>query len=85
MKMAGTGRGPPTQNEPPSTYAQRVAARLVVPAAHAGVVTTIDWQDEAACRDADPEWFIGEQVPDEVLHAAQWVCARCPVQIECSA
>ncbi len=49
------------------------------------MVTTINWQGEAACRDADPESFIGEQVPNEVLHAAQRVCARCPVQVECSA
>ncbi len=56
----------------------------VAPGAHAGGVTTIDWQDEAACRDADPEAFIGEQMTDEVRHAAQQACTGCPVQADCA-
>ncbi len=56
----------------------------VAPGAHAGGVTMIDWQDEAACRDADPEAFTGEQMTDEVLRVVQRVCAGCPVQVECA-
>ncbi|GAA4553220.1 WhiB family transcriptional regulator [Amycolatopsis samaneae] len=47
---------------------------------------TADWQEEAACRNEDPELFfpISEVGPGarQTRHA-QAVCARCPVRAEC--
>lgn len=46
----------------------------------------MDWRDDAACRDEDPELFfpIGTTgIAQEQVNAAKRVCARCPVQEEC--
>jgi len=46
----------------------------------------MDWRDDAACRDEDPELFfpIGTTgIALEQVNAAKRVCARCPVQEDC--
>lgn len=46
----------------------------------------MDWRDDAACRDEDPELFfpIGTTgIAHEQVNAAKRICARCPVQEEC--
>jgi WhiB family redox-sensing transcriptional regulator len=46
----------------------------------------MDWRDDAACRDEDPELFfpIGTTgIAQEQVNAAKRVCARCPVQEQC--
>ncbi|MTD58412.1 WhiB family transcriptional regulator [Amycolatopsis pithecellobii] len=45
-----------------------------------------DWQEEAACRDEDPELFfpVSERGPGaRQVAQAKAVCARCPVRAEC--
>jgi WhiB family transcriptional regulator, redox-sensing transcriptional regulator len=39
------------------------------------------WQDEAACRDADPELFFATD--DASRHEALTLCGACPVRTEC--
>ncbi len=52
-------------------------------------MTALDWQRQAACRDADPELFTGEDangsgpLPTRIQKAAIAWCFRCPVQVEC--
>ncbi len=46
------------------------------------------WQEQALCRDADPELFIGEDIrsgplPTRIERAAIAWCERCPVRQEC--
>ncbi len=47
------------------------------------------WQEQALCRDADPELFTdGEEIrsgplPTRIERAAIAWCERCPVQVEC--
>ncbi len=46
----------------------------------------MDWRDDAACRDEDPELFfpIGTTgIALEQVNAAKRVCARCAVQEDC--
>lgn len=46
------------------------------------VPKVLAWQEKAACRGADPEWFFSA-APDEVL-AAKAICAGCPVRAQCA-
>lgn len=43
------------------------------------------WMERAACRDADPELFfpIGTTPAPGPLRAAQRICSRCAVRMEC--
>ncbi len=46
------------------------------------------WQEQALCRDADPELFIGEDIrsgplPTKIERAAIAWCERCPVRQDC--
>jgi len=46
----------------------------------------MDWRNDAACRDEDPDLFfpIGTTgIAIEQVDAAKRVCARCPVQEPC--
>ncbi len=40
------------------------------------------WQDDAACRGADPKLFFPAS-PDEVPFEARLLCSDCDVRIEC--
>ncbi|WP_236789095.1 WhiB family transcriptional regulator [Amycolatopsis sp. GM8] len=45
-----------------------------------------DWQEQAACRDEDPELFfpVSQMGPGaRQVAQAKAVCARCPVRAEC--
>lgn len=51
---------------------------------------TLDWQDEAVCKNEDPEVMFPVAMPgtDHYLFevaGAKAVCARCPVTSECLA
>lgn len=46
----------------------------------------MDWRQEAACRDADPEVFFPNGTTGPALAqitAAQSICATCPVTADC--
>ena len=43
--------------------------------------TPRDWAQQAACVDADPEWFFADQPADQARALA--FCRRCPVAVEC--
>lgn len=40
-----------------------------------------DWRHESACRDADPELFITNNVPS--IQAAKAICRQCVVREDC--
>jgi WhiB family transcriptional regulator, redox-sensing transcriptional regulator len=42
---------------------------------------TATWQQDAACRDADPDLFFGND--ERTRQAALSYCTNCPVRIEC--
>lgn len=47
---------------------------------------TLDWRQQAACRDADPETFFPNGTTGPALAqiaAAQAICQTCPVTAEC--
>jgi hypothetical protein len=44
-------------------------------------MSALDWQDDSACRDADPRLFDGETSVERVAAAA--LCADCPVRAKC--
>lgn len=44
-------------------------------------IRNIDWMTEALCAQVDTEIFFPDK--GENPHAAQAVCARCPVQQQC--
>ena len=47
----------------------------------ADLLTSGSWQEDAACRDADPEVFFSNDEADR--EQALSYCAACPVRTEC--
>jgi WhiB family redox-sensing transcriptional regulator len=48
--------------------------------------TKPDWQNEAACRDCDPELFFPLGTTGQAIADIEWaksICAACPVQPQC--
>lgn len=50
--------------------------------------TDLDWQERAACREADPELFFSPEVEYAQQRLdreaeAKAICARCPVRTDC--
>lgn len=41
-----------------------------------------EWRKQAACRDADPDWFFPQRASKDVAKARK-LCASCPVQEQC--
>lgn len=54
---------------------------MTLSASFAELVPTDGWQQDAACRDADPEMFFSND--DAQQEAAMAMCAACPVRTEC--
>lgn len=42
-----------------------------------------DWTDDAACRDADPDWWHPVGTTDDDYAPALAVCRTCPVASQC--